>query len=101
WRALPTIPPRGTAGAVSVCNAIHLFGGESQSRRAVLADVFRFDEAQGVWTALAPLPTARNFARAVVVDGSVWVVGGSLEPGSSHASAGSTTVERFTPRCGG
>jgi N-acetylneuraminic acid mutarotase len=101
WRALPPIPPRGTAGAVSVCNAIHLFGGESQPRRAVLAEVFRFDEAQGMWSALAPLPTPRNFARAVVIDGSVWVVGGSLEPGSSHASAGSTTVERFTPRCGG
>ena len=97
WRALPDIPPRGTAGAVSVCGAIHAFGGESQPREAVLADVLRLDAAG--WTPLAPMPTARSFARAVVVDGKVLVVGGSLAPGNSHEAAGSVAVERFDPGC--
>jgi N-acetylneuraminic acid mutarotase len=101
WIAQPSIPPRGTAGAVSVCNSIVVFGGESQPRRAVLADVLRFDPGQGRWTPLTPMPTPRNFARAVVFDSAVLVVGGSLVPGSSHASAGSTVVERFDPPCRG
>jgi N-acetylneuraminic acid mutarotase len=96
WRAMPSIPPRGTAGAVSVCGAIHVFGGESQPREAVLADVMRLDTS---WTPLAPLPTARNFARAVVFQGRVLVVGGSTVASNSHASAGSTVVERYTAQC--
>ena len=100
WQAMPPIPPRGTAGAVSICGAIHLFGGESQAQHAVLADVLRFDPSREAWTPLAAMPTARNFARAVPFDGGVLVVGGSLQVDSSHASAGSTVVERFDARCG-
>jgi len=46
------------------------------------------------------MPTARNFARAVVREGSVYVVGGSKAAGSSHASAGSAIVEVFSSPCG-
>jgi N-acetylneuraminic acid mutarotase len=96
WRPMPPIPPRGTAGAVSVCGAVHVFGGESQPRQSVLADAMRLDRE---WASLAPMPTARNFARAVLFDGRVLVVGGSTVASNSHASAGSAVVERYGPRC--
>lgn len=95
WEVGPSIEPRGTAGAVVYCGTIYLFGGESQSRNASLADVFRLDVAHRQWLALPPMPHARNFARAVLFDGSVYVVGGSTAAGSSHASAGSAIVESF------
>ena len=40
-------------------------------------------------------PTARNFARAVLLQGAIHVVGGSPTPDSSHASEGSATVESY------
>ncbi|WP_161974422.1 Kelch repeat-containing protein [Piscinibacter terrae] len=100
WVAMPSIPPRGTAGAVSYCGAIHLFGGESQATESTIAEALRLDEAKGEWTRIASMPTARNFARAVVRDGSVYVVGGSRAAGSSHESAGSAIVEAFSAPCG-
>lgn len=99
WVPGPALPARGTHGAVSACGSIYVFGGESQPQQRVLADVLRLDASGHSWVALAPLPTPRNFARAVVFQGTVLVVGGSLEPGSSHSSAGSRTVERFDPGC--
>jgi len=99
WLAGPPIPARGTHGAISACGSIYVFGGESQPQVRVLADVLRLDSSSNSWITLAPLPTPRNFARAVVFQGSVLVIGGSLEPGSSHSSAGSRTVERFDPGC--
>jgi N-acetylneuraminic acid mutarotase len=99
WTDGPAIEPRGTAGAVAYCDTIYLFGGESQTERQNLAEVFRLDGEQGAWTAVNPLPTARNFARAVLFNGDVYVVGGSLNAGSSHASAGSSVVESFHMDC--
>jgi len=97
WTAGPPIEPRGTAGAVVYCGAIHVFGGESQARRASLGDVLRLTD--GVWQPLAPMPTPRNFARAVVLHDAVYVVGGSPTPEASHASEGSAIVERFSGGC--
>lgn len=99
WGTAPSIEPRGTAGAVVYCGAIHLFGGESQVTNSSLDDVFRLDLAQGAWTKLAPMPSARNFARAVLYKGNVFVVGGSRTAGTSHASAGSRIVESYRARC--
>lgn len=97
WFAGPPIDPRGTAGAVVYCGALHIFGGESQARRASLADVLRLG-AEG-WHALPSMPTGRNFARAVVLGGAVYVVGGSPTPEPSHASVGSAIVERYRAAC--
>ena len=97
WSPGPPIDPRGTAGAVVYCGALHVFGGESQARRASLADALRLG-TQG-WQALAPMPTGRNFARAVVLHDAVYVVGGSPTPEPSHASVGSAIVERYRAPC--
>jgi len=97
WAAGPPIEPRGTAGAVVYCGALHLFGGESQARRQSLDDALRLG-SHG-WEPLPHMPTGRNFARAAVLDDAVYVVGGSPTPEPSHASAGSATVERYRARC--
>lgn len=98
WSEGPAIDPRGTAGAALHCGQIHVFGGESQARRAVLDEVWRLDPALG-WRPLAPMPTARSFARAVVFRGAVHVVGGALAVQTSHAPAGTSVVERLDTRC--
>lgn len=95
WTAGPPIEARATCGAVAGDGAIYLFGGESQARSTVLADAFRLIDAKGPWTPVAPMPTARSFARAVIFQGSIYVVGGSPTPQRSHAPTGLATVERF------
>lgn len=99
WSAGPTIEPRGTAGAVHYCGATFLIGGESQARAESLAEVLRLDDGASVWQAAPPLPTARNFARAVLFRDRIHVVGGSPTPGRSHASEGSAVVESIGLRC--
>jgi N-acetylneuraminic acid mutarotase len=97
WTAGPSIEPRGTAGAVALKGAIYLLGGESQASQRVLDSVLRLDPGAKAWIADAPMPTARNFARAVLFRDAIYVVGGSTAYGSSHASRGSGVVERFVP----
>ena len=98
WKPGPPIEPRGTGGAAFIGGHIHYFGGESQSARRVLADVLRLAPGDAKWTKAAPMPTPRNFARAVLFKGAVYVLGGSTEYGSSHASRGSAVVERYAVR---
>ena len=99
WTSGPSIEPRGTAGAAVYCDAIHLFGGESQAANSSLDEVLRLDGRHGVWSRIPSMPHARNFARAVTFKGRVFVVGGSPTAGTSHASAGSRIVESYRARC--
>lgn len=96
WTSGPRIGPRGTAGAAVVCGAVVVFGGETQAPAAVLGEVLRLG-GEG-WRGMAPLPTARSFARAVTWRGAVYVVGGGVAPQTDHAPEGSAAVERL--RCG-
>ncbi|HEY4137082.1 MAG TPA: kelch repeat-containing protein [Casimicrobiaceae bacterium] len=100
WSEGPRIEPRGTAGAVVYCGAIHVFGGESQARHQSLGEVLRLNR-NGQWQPIATMPTPRNFARAVILNDAVYVVGGSPTPEASHASMGSAIVERFRVLCDG
>jgi len=48
-------------------------------------NVWEYDPAADSWKALAPLPTKRGSANAVVVDGKIYVIGGAgLHPGSKE-----------------
>ena len=96
WSAGPSIEPRGTAGAAGYCGHIFVFGGESQAQKSTLAEVLRFDAKRGVWDQAQPMPEPRNYARAALLKGSVYLVGGNREVAMSHSAAGSTLVERFT-----
>jgi hypothetical protein len=99
WSAGPAIDPRGTAGAFVRCDAIYVVGGESQARSESLADLLRLDLGASAWRSAPPLPTARNFARAVPFRSRAYVVGGSPTPGRSHAPEGSAVVESFGVSC--
>ena len=95
WMRGPSIPPRGTAGAVVYRGAIYVFGGESQASGKTLGDVLRLTRGAKSWRRVSTLPTARSYARAVVFHDAVFVVGGSRSFGSSHSAAGSRIVERY------
>ena len=95
WRRGPRIGPRGTAGAVVYRGAIFLFGGESQASERTLNAVLRLGPKAKSWTRVNTMPTARNYARAVVLKDAVYVVGGSRAAGASHGSPGSRIVDRF------
>ena len=87
--------PRGTAGAAAYCGTIYLFGGESQAEKSTLSEVLRLSADGRAWESATPMPSARNYARAVVFQASVFLVGGNPSVGMSHSSFGSTLVERF------
>ncbi|MBK7644992.1 MAG: hypothetical protein IPJ19_18430 [Planctomycetes bacterium] len=93
WSAGPAIEPRGTAGALVYRDTLWVFGGESQKRESCLDEVLRLDRASNTWKVATHLPTARNYARAVLLGDEVCVVGGSLSAGFSHAARGSRRVE--------
>lgn len=95
WTPGPAIAPRGTGGAAVLDGAIYYFGGESQPRHAVLADVLRLAPRASVFTSAAPMPLARSYGRAVVWKNAVYIVGGSTEYGASHSSRGAGRVDRF------
>jgi N-acetylneuraminic acid mutarotase len=99
WRAGPPIVPRGTAGAAVYCGTIYVFGGESQATNSTLAEVLRLSARRDSWENAIPLPSARNYGRAVPFGGSIYVIGGNPVVANAHAAAGSTLVERFTARC--
>lgn len=99
WRKLMAISPRGTAGAVGSCGRLWVFGGEVQARQAVLAEVLQLDPRNGQIQTGPALPDARNFARAVWYRGQVYVVGGSLTAGDSHAAQGSKLVQSLVLPC--
>jgi hypothetical protein len=44
---------------------------------------------------VSTLPTARNYARAVVFRNAIYIVGGSTVAGDSHSARGSRLVDRF------
>ena len=95
WTPGIPIDARGTGGAALLGTSIYYFGGELQRKNVVLDAVLRLDPNAKSWVADTPMPTARNFARAVVFRGRVYVVGGSTVYGRSHASPGAGVVESF------
>lgn len=99
WEEGPAISPLGTAGAVAYCGTIYVFGGESQARDIALNEVLRLNLPHQVWELAPAMPTARVYARAVLFNDSVYVIGGSPDPVRSHASPGLNVVERYHSDC--
>jgi N-acetylneuraminic acid mutarotase len=98
WTHGPRIGPRGTHGAVVYRDAIYVFGGESQATGRTLGAVLRLHPTKRIWQRVSTMPTARSYARAVVLGSAVHVVGGSRTAGASHSAPGSAIVERFIVR---
>src|SRR4051812_13462801 len=85
WAHGPSIPPRGTGGAVVYKNAIYYVGGESQATGRTLGDVYRLTRGAPGGVRAKKLPPPRNYARAVVFQSSIYVAGGSPSAGASHS----------------
>jgi N-acetylneuraminic acid mutarotase len=98
WSKGPKIGARGTSGAAVYRGAVYVFGGESQAQAKTLNAVMRLSSMRGAWRRVSKLPTARNYARAVVFKDAVYVVGGNRSAGDSHSGSGSAVVERFFVR---
>ncbi len=100
WTAGPSIEPRGTSSAVTYCDALWVIGGESQARGESLAEVLRLDAGASAWATSNPMPTARNYSRAAILNGMIYVAGGNTVPDQlSHAAEGSDVVEKFNGDC--
>jgi N-acetylneuraminic acid mutarotase len=95
WSRGPRIGARGTSGAAVYRGGLYVFGGESQIQAKTLSAVMRLASLRSTWRRVSKLPTARNYARAVVFKDAVYVVGGSRVAGDSHGAAGGAIVERF------
>jgi hypothetical protein len=69
-----------------------LIGGWDGVGSGYLADNLRYDPSTNTWATMAPMPTPREYASAVVgADGNIYVVGGMGDSGSL------STVEIYNP----
>lgn len=91
WLVLPTAMPQTRLNAsVAVLNGdIYMLGGHDGENS--LASVVAFNVAQQTWKELAPLSSARQSLRAVVLDNSIYAIGGD-PAGEDDTSA---VVERY------
>jgi N-acetylneuraminic acid mutarotase len=81
WQNRAPLPnPRNHLAGAAVGGAIYAIGGQHSSNEStgLQPDVHRYDPAANAWTRVADLPTARSHAAAVVRDGQVLVLGGTL-----------------------
>ena len=83
--------------SLSVCvlgTHIYCIGGYNGQRLSV---VERYDTESGVWSTLAPMPTARWGAAAFVLEGKIYVYGGVVW---ADCVGGTDVVERYDPVSG-
>ncbi|MBI1357374.1 MAG: hypothetical protein GC160_23785 [Acidobacteria bacterium] len=93
WNSLAPLPDGGRTRltAQAVGGLFYVLGGRRGSSGGPEAGVFAFDPAAGVWTAKAPLPTARSELASGLVDGRIVAFGGVAGAGAVAA------VEEYDP----
>jgi hypothetical protein len=77
--SMPDLPaPRASGALVALGTRIHYLSGLQANRCTDVTDHLVLDTANpgAGWTALAPLPETKNHFNAVIVDGSIYAVGG-------------------------
>lgn len=94
WSTVADKPglPVENAAAVAVSGQIFVFGGSTAPFSGAVAESWRYEPSANEWSSIAPMPTPRGGARAEVVDGLVYVIGGMGSDGASVA-----TVEVYDP----
>ena len=77
---------------------IYCIGGDDGQDLSV---VERYDTESGVWSTLAPMPTAREGAAAFVLEGKIYVCGGECAGGGDdYTERCADVVERYDPVSG-
>jgi N-acetylneuraminic acid mutarotase len=99
WTTKAPMPRvRGGHSAVVVNGKIYLIGGngELDFRGPKVAVVDVYDPATGTWTTKADLPTVRVYAGTSMVNGYIYVIGGSNYFSGVPSSGGAlSTVEEY------
>ncbi|MDQ3654371.1 MAG: hypothetical protein M3457_04735, partial [Chloroflexota bacterium] len=79
WQELPTLPqgPRGALGLAALDGKVYAVGGSSGDLSGpATADCACFDPATMEWTAIEPMPTAREHLAVAATGGLLVAVGG-------------------------
>ncbi len=95
WSTATSLPqPRGAAGAASLGGLLYVAGGliPGQKEDVITNSVVAYNPKKQVWTAVAPMPTARWRLRLVAAGGRLFAVGGQSPDGNTLS-----TVERYDP----
>jgi N-acetylneuraminic acid mutarotase len=89
WESLAGLPePRHHLSLAAVAGGVYLAGGHNQSANSATDTFWRFEVESGVWEVLEPLPQGpRGALGAAVIDGSIYVAGGSSGDLSGPATA--------------
>ena len=88
WELGPLLPqPNNHGMAVGVNGRIYLIGGQTTdlSEGPYVDTVYELDPVTGVWTAKAPMPTARSSGVAIVHNDKIYVAGGRPPRGADFA----------------
>jgi N-acetylneuraminic acid mutarotase len=95
WSVKSPMPVGGGGwvhSATAYNGVIYVFGGSTYSPWAPLKTVFAYDPQTDTWTKKKDMPTARFAVGTYLVDGRIYVLGGSLGENNSLA-----TVEVYDP----
>jgi N-acetylneuraminic acid mutarotase len=101
WTGKSEMPTARQGLSTSVVNGriYAIGGGESSSSSYLQVETFstveEYDPATDTWTTKSPMPTERGWHSANVVDGKIYIIGGSQDssPGYGHVMA----VEVYDP----
>jgi len=96
WEVLPDLPtPRSDCAAVTVDNLLYVLGGSTVhgGKLTCLSSFERFDPKVGLWCKLPPMPTPRDCLAVAVLDGRLYVLGGT-----GAERRGLDRVERYDTR---
>ncbi|TWT46303.1 N-acetylneuraminate epimerase precursor [Phycisphaerae bacterium RAS1] len=85
WTQLPPLPTplpesswgRGELSAVAVNGLIYVMGGVNSYTVPTFSDNYIYNPQTALWTTGAPLPTPRSQHGAAVLDGKIYLVGGT------------------------
>lgn len=97
WRNAAPMPKGSGVGgnaAGVLADKLYVFGGEYfDNGGRVHPEAWQYDPATDAWTSMPPMPTPRHGLGAIVIDRSIYLVGGARKPSGSDTS---DAVESFT-----
>jgi N-acetylneuraminic acid mutarotase len=103
WATRSEMPTARQGLSTSVVNGkIYAIGGASSSSTSyasveTFSVVEEYDPATNTWTTKSPMPTERGWHSANVVDGKIYIIGGTRESSPGYTLRHVLTVEVYDP----